>query len=67
MQIKHRKPHNRLKLWPSFDIMRDNIDGIIPVTKVKDWQHLQSVFSNDPIFKTHDEWLFGGSVVLTGD
>ncbi len=60
MQIKHRKPHNRLQMWPNFDVMGDDIDGSIPVTKVKNWQHLQEIFSNDPIFKTHDEWLFRG-------
>ncbi|MGL5093565.1 MAG: FRG domain-containing protein [Aeromonas sobria] len=60
MTIKHRKPHNRLPIWPNFDVIGDEIDGGIPVTKVRNWQSLQEVFSNDPIFKTQDEWLFRG-------
>lgn len=60
MAKQHRKPHNRLKIWPTFEIFGDEIDGSIPVTRVKNWQHLQEIFSNDPIFKTQDEWLFRG-------
>ncbi|WP_337162895.1 FRG domain-containing protein [Vibrio fluvialis] len=60
MSIQHRKPHNRLSAWPKFDIFNDEIDGAIPVTKVKNWQHLEEILSNDTIFKTSDEWLFRG-------
>lgn len=55
-----RKPHNRLGDWPAFKIMRDEIDGGIPVARVKSWQHLQEIFSNDVIFKSSDEFLFRG-------
>jgi hypothetical protein len=58
--VQHRKPHNRLSDWPKLDIMSDEVDGGIPVTKVKNWQHLQDVFSNDKIFKSQDEFLFRG-------
>lgn len=58
--VQHRKPHNRLSDWPKFDIMGDDIDGGIPVTKVKNWQHLQDIFSNAPLFKSQDEFLFRG-------
>lgn len=60
MSIHHRKPHNRLKNWPIFDILNDEIDGLIPTTKVRNWQHLEEILSNDPIFKTSEEWLFRG-------
>ncbi|WP_172580398.1 FRG domain-containing protein [Vibrio harveyi] len=60
MSKQYRKSHNRLKMWPTFEILGDEIDGYIPVTKVKNWQHLQEIFSNDVIFKTQDEWLFRG-------
>lgn len=55
-----RKPHKRLDDWPSFKIMGDEIDGGIPVARVKSWQHLQEIFSNDPMFKNPDEFLFRG-------
>jgi hypothetical protein len=58
--IQHRKPHKRLSDWPEFEIMGDEIDGGIPVTKVKSWQHLQEIFSSDSLFKTQDEYLFRG-------
>lgn len=60
MSKQHRKPHNRLEMWPNFQIMSDEIDGGIPATKVKNWQHLHDIFSNDEIFKNQDEWLFRG-------
>lgn len=60
MQKKYRKPHNRLQVWPGFDILGDEVDGNIPATRVKSWQHLQELFNNDSIFKTQDEWLFRG-------
>ena len=40
---QHRKPHNRLKQWPEFLVLNDDIDGGIPSTKVKDWQQLQNI------------------------
>ncbi len=57
---QHRKPHNRLKQWPEFLVLNDDIDGGIPSTKVKDWQQLQNILNTSEIFKTQDEWLFRG-------
>lgn len=58
--VQHRKPHKRLPDWPTFEILGDDVDGFIPVTKVKDWKHLQEIFSSDALFKSQDDFLFRG-------
>ncbi len=58
--IQHRKPHKRLPDWPIFEIVGDDIDGFIPVTKVRDWRHLQEILSSDHLFKSQDDFLFRG-------
>lgn len=58
--VTHRKPHKRLLDWPKFIICGDDIDGFIPVCKVRDWKHIQEIFTNDPLFKLQDDFLFRG-------
>jgi len=58
--VQHRKPHKRLPDWPKFEILGDDVDGFIPVTRVKDWKHLQEIFSSDTLFKSQDDFLFRG-------
>jgi hypothetical protein len=51
--MKHRKYYKSLSKWPLFDIPGNNIDGNIPSTFVKDWQHFQNILK-EPFFSGHN-------------
>ncbi len=49
MSIKHRKYYKSVTIWPKFEIAGDEIDGNIPSSCVKNWQHFHQVLK-DPFF-----------------
>jgi hypothetical protein len=49
MSIKHRKYHKSVAVWPNFEIAGNEVDGNIPSTRVKSWQHFHEILK-DPFF-----------------
>lgn len=47
--MKHRKYHKSVSKWPKFDIAGDDVDGNIPSTCVRNWQHFHEILK-DPFF-----------------
>lgn len=49
----HRKYHQSVPEWPNFDIAGDEIDGYLPSSCVRDWQHFHEILK-EPFFNRSD-------------
>jgi len=56
----HRKYHKSVSKWPIFDIAVDDVDGNVPSTCVKNWQHFHEILK-EPFFNRPDcELIYRG-------
>lgn len=51
---------NQLPLWPKFEIMINDEDGRIPVSRVESWESLQVILNDDFFRKRSKELVFRG-------
>lgn len=58
--MAHRKYHKGVADWPNFEISGNDVDGNIPSTCVKNWQHFHEVLK-EPFFNRPDcELIYRG-------
>ena len=55
-----RKYYKSLPIWPEFEIPSNDIDGLIPTTRVKDWKHYQEILNDEYFNKSDVELIYRG-------